>query len=265
MNKVAIFGLGYNEKRPKPYLVKWKVSGRHKTRAFRTKLEAQKFHRRLQRALEDGLDFSSSTGLPVSWTKSLTSFVSCAEEFIAMKWGTLSPRSRESLTNNTAVVVHELLRERGKNKYNRTDVIRVIRQDILSLNKPVITTELEEENKHFIYKSSVKLNEIDTTTISITLTNLNVLQHNKKPVATDTYRLRKQAYGQVLDHDYRNQYISENPMNRVKMAREVDSTEIDPKTVLTPERCREITIAVSNLSGNKSVQEMLKQLAKLYR
>lgn len=127
MNKVSIFSLGYNQKRPKPHLVKWTASGRHKTRAFKTKSEAQKFHRRLQRALEDGLDFSSSTGLPVSWTKSLTSFVSCAEELIAMKWGTLSPRSRESLTNNTAVVVYELLRDRGKSKFNRTDVIRVIR------------------------------------------------------------------------------------------------------------------------------------------
>ena len=180
MNKVAVFSLGYNEKRPKPYLVKWTVSGRHKTRAFRTKAEAQKFHRRLQRALEDGLDFSSSTGLPVSWTKSLTSFVSCAEEFVAMKWGSPSPRSRESLTNNTSVVVYELLRERGKSKYTRTDVIRVIRKNILSLHKPETTSELEEEIKHFIYKSSVKLNEIDTTAISVALTNLNMLQHNKK-------------------------------------------------------------------------------------
>lgn len=262
MNKVAIFSLGYNEKRPKPYLVKWTVSGRHKTRAFRTKAEAQKFHRRLQRALEDGLDFSSSTGLPVSWTKSLTSFVSCAEEFVAMKWGAHSPRSRESLTNNTAVVVYELLRERGKSKYSRTDVIRVIRKNILSLNKPTTTTELEEEIKHFIYKSSVKLNEIDTTAISVALTNLNMLQHNKKPVASDTYRLRKQAFGQVLDHAYRNQYISENPMKRVKMTRKVDSTEIDPKTVFSPERCREIVIAVSNFSGNKNVLKNAQTISK---
>ena len=262
MNKVAIFSLGYNERRPKPHLVKWTVSGRHKTRAFRTKAEAQKFHRRLQRALEDGLDFSSSTGLPVSWTKSLTSFVSCAEEFVAVKWGSLSPRSRESLTNNIAVVVYELLRERGKNKYKRTEVIRVIRKNILSLNKPEATTELEEEIKHFIYKSSVKLNEIDTTAISLTLTNLNLLQHNKKPVASDTYRLRKQAFGQVLDHAYRNQYISENPMKRVKMTRKVDSTEIDPKTVLSPERCREIVIAVSNLPGNKNVIKNAQTISK---
>ena len=262
MNKVAIFSLGYNERRPKPHLVKWTVSGRHKTRAFRTKAEAQKFHRRLQRALEDGLDFSSSTGLPVSWTKSLTSFVSCAEEFVAIKWGSLSPRSRESLTNNIAVVVYELLRECGKNKYKRTEVIRVIRKNILSLNKPETTSELEEEIKHFIYKSSVKLNEIDTTAISLTLTNLNLLQHNKKPVASDTYRLRKQAFGQVLDHAYRNQYISENPMKRVKMTRKVDSTEIDPKTVLSPERCREIVIAVSNLPGNKNVIKNAQKISK---
>jgi hypothetical protein len=54
-------------------------------------------------------------------------------------------------------------------------------------------------------------------------------------------------------------------MKRVKMARKVDSTEIDPKTVLTPEQCREIAIAVSNFSGNKNVLKMLKQLVKLFR
>ena len=262
MNKVAIFSLGYNEKRPKPHLVKWTVSGRHKTRAFRTKAEAQRFHRRLQRALEDGLDFSSSTGLPVSWTKSLTSFVSCAEEFVAMKWGTLSPRSRESLITNVAVVVYELLRDRGKNKFNRTAVIRVIRKNILSLNKPETTTEIEDAIKHFIYKSSVKLNEIDTTAISLALTNLNLIQRTKKPVASDTYRLRKQAFGQVLDHAYRSQYISENPMKRVKMTRKVDSTEIDPKTVFSPEKCREIAIAVSNISGNKNVAKNAETISK---
>jgi ABC-type multidrug transport system fused ATPase/permease subunit len=159
-------------------------------------------------------------------------------------------------------VVYELLRERGKNKYKRTEVIGVIRKNILSLNKPETTTELEEEIKHFIYKSSVKLNEIDTTAISLTLTNLNLLQHNKKPVASDTYRLRKQAFGQVLDHAYRNQYISENPMKRVKMTRKVDSTEIDPKTVLSPERCREIVIAVSNLPGNKNVIKNAQTISK---
>jgi integrase len=159
-------------------------------------------------------------------------------------------------------VVYELLRERGKNKYKRTEVIGVIRKNILSLNKPETTSELEEEIKHFIYKSSVKLNEIDTTAILLTLTNLNLLQHNKKPVASDTYRLRKQAFGQVLDHAYRNQYISENPMKRVKMTRKVDSTEIDPKTVLSPERCREIVIAVSNLPGNKNVIKNAQTISK---
>jgi integrase len=89
-----------------------------------------------------------------------------------------------------------------------------------------------------------------------------MLQHNKKPVASDTYRLRKQAFGQVLDHAYRNQYISENPMKRVKMARKVDSTEIDPKTVLSPERCREIVIEVSNFSGNKNVLKNAQTISK---
>ena len=162
MNKVAIFSLGYNERRSKTHLVKWMVSGRHKTRAFRTKAEAQKFHHRLQRALEDGLDFSSNTGLPVTWTKPLTSFVSCAEEYTATKWGSLSPRSRESLTACTAVVVYELLRTRGKSKFPRAKVGRVIKDNILSLNKPSEVTDEEKEIINYVTSCSAKLNEIDT-------------------------------------------------------------------------------------------------------
>jgi integrase len=250
MNKVAIFSLGYNEKRPKPHLVKWTVSGRHKTRAFRTKAEAQKFHRRLQRALEDGLDFSSNTGLPVTWTKSLTSFVACAEEYIATKWGSLSPRSRESLTACTAVVVYELLRTRGKSKFPRANVVRVIRDNILSLNKPSEVTDEEKEIISYVMSCSAKLNEIDTKTIATALFNLNLKLSDSKPVAADTYRLRKQAFGAVLDHAYCNQYIKENPMKRVKMTRKMDATEIDPKTVLSPEKCREIQKGMENYQGD---------------
>jgi hypothetical protein len=48
----------------------------------------------------------------------------------------------------------------------------------LSLNKPAVTTELEEEIKHFIYKSSVKLNEIDKL-IDIER-DLNIFDRNNK-------------------------------------------------------------------------------------
>ena len=41
MIKLAMFSLGYNERRPKAHHVKVTISGRHKTRAFRTKAEAQ--------------------------------------------------------------------------------------------------------------------------------------------------------------------------------------------------------------------------------
>jgi integrase len=51
-------------------------------------------------------------------------------------------------------------------------------------------------------------------------------------------------------------------MKRVKMTRKVDSTEIDPKTVLSPERCREIVIAVSNLPGNKNVIKNAQNISK---
>jgi integrase len=45
-------------------------------------------------------------------------------------------------------------------------------------------------------------------------------------------------------------------------ARKVDSTEIDPKTVFSPERCREIVVEVSNSSGNKNVLKNAQTISK---
>ena len=137
------------------------------------------------------------------------------------------------------MVVYELLRTRGKSKFPRANVVRVIRDNILSLNKPSEVTD-EEKIISYVMSCSAKFNEIDTKTIATALTNLNLKLSDSKPVAADTYRLRKQAFGAVLDHAYCNQYIKENPMKRVKMTRKMDATEIDPKTVLSPEKCRAI-------------------------
>ena len=46
------------------------------------------------------------------------------------------------------------------------------------------------------------------------------------------------------------------------MNRKVDSTEIDPKTVISPERCQEIIIASSNLTGNKNVIKNAQKISK---
>src|ERR687898_2983061 len=51
------------------YHVKWRVSGRDKTRSFATKAQAERLKARLQMAVIEGVEFDLVTGLPVSWIK----------------------------------------------------------------------------------------------------------------------------------------------------------------------------------------------------
>ena len=49
------------------YRVKWRVNGRDKTRAFKTRAQADRLRSRLQVAANDGELFDIATGLPASW------------------------------------------------------------------------------------------------------------------------------------------------------------------------------------------------------
>ena len=95
MLKVQIFNVTKNEKRPLPYRLKWRVGDRDKSKSFKRKGEGDAFKRKLERALEDGLSFSPSTGLPELWGKTLKTFAEVAREHSAcLLYTSPSPRDR---------------------------------------------------------------------------------------------------------------------------------------------------------------------------
>ena len=117
MLKVQIFNVPKNEKRPLPYRLKWRVGDRDKSKSFKRKGEGDAYKRKLERALEDGLSLSPSTGLPELWGKTLKTFAEVAREHSASRWHEWSPTSCVSHTESIATVIYELLRPYGASKY----------------------------------------------------------------------------------------------------------------------------------------------------
>ena len=54
-------------KRARPWLVRWRVEGKHRTRSFRTRVEADRFRSHLIRAATEGEPFDSRSGEPTRW------------------------------------------------------------------------------------------------------------------------------------------------------------------------------------------------------
>lgn len=97
------------------YLVKWRVDGRDKTRAFPNKARAQKFHRDLNNAIDARERFDTESGLPVSWIAGDT-VATTAVTYVHSRWKGASPTTRQHYELVFTRVVTALLKP-GTKRY----------------------------------------------------------------------------------------------------------------------------------------------------
>lgn len=82
----------------RPWVLRWKVDGAERSRAFKTKAEADHVRSRLVVAARDGEVFDRATGLPMSWQprpadRRLYEWV---RDWLAEQWPEWQPRTRRS-------------------------------------------------------------------------------------------------------------------------------------------------------------------------
>jgi integrase len=240
-NKVHVFRVQKREGAVRPYIVKWRVEGRDKSNAFYTKREAEDRKRKLERAKEDGLVFSSSTGLPLEWSLGKLSFTDVVAEMSKLKLKSWEARSATSFGDAISASVAYLVQPKFRNQFTRQLKVKVA-QEYIAKNKgtPLPPTQEEQEVIDYYSKYSLRLNEIDSTTIE------NLLEHLGTKLDGTTasnayYRRRHQALNQVLEYAYKKKYLIENPLIRAVFKLETDDNEVLVDDVLDPAQCRTIT------------------------
>jgi integrase len=97
---VAVYGVQRRREdgRRRPWLVRWAVDGRQRSRAFRTRQEAERFRTALFAAAHAGEVFDPETGEPASW-QPLPDQVQThvwARRWLAEQWPEWAPRTRTS-------------------------------------------------------------------------------------------------------------------------------------------------------------------------
>jgi integrase len=82
----------------RPWLVRWRVDGRGRSRSFRTKAEADRYRSRLLIAQQDGQRFDRQTGEPVTWRPAAEQLQvhAWARLWVAEQWHDWAPRTRRS-------------------------------------------------------------------------------------------------------------------------------------------------------------------------
>ena len=98
---IRIWDIQDRTKRPnasRPWVLRWKVDGAERSRAFKTKPEADHVRARLLIAAREGETFDRATGLPLSWQpkpadRRLHEWV---RDWLAEQWPEWQPRTRRS-------------------------------------------------------------------------------------------------------------------------------------------------------------------------
>jgi integrase len=88
----------------RPWVVRWSITGSQRSKAFRTKSEAERYRALLLHAKTTGEPFDPLTGEPESWLPgdSDTQIHAWARQWLAEQWAEWQPRTRNSATEALA-------------------------------------------------------------------------------------------------------------------------------------------------------------------
>lgn len=115
LQRVDVFSIQNRKNDPrvrKPFVVRWAIDGRQRSRSFRTKTEADRFRHELQRAQRGGQRFDARTGEPEGWDLPLAELGvhHWARRWLAEAWPEWQPRTRfsmaEALSRFCALAIH---------------------------------------------------------------------------------------------------------------------------------------------------------------
>ncbi len=95
---VRIWTIQQRQSNVRPWIVRWAIEGKQRSRSFRTKAEADRLRSQLVVAQQNGEPFDPRTGQPLSWTPSTGQMkvYAWARQWVADDWAEWAPRTRDS-------------------------------------------------------------------------------------------------------------------------------------------------------------------------
>ena len=249
MNKVRVFGLQHLPNEVSPWRVKWTINGKPKTRAKRTKAEAELLRSKLIAASAAGEPFDLVSGEPASWSQTTMTFADVAALYSTRKWPRWSAASRRSFVDAVSVSVAALVSPKVKNRPDPTVLSTALRCFVLvpeASRKDEPAPDVAAAMS-WMERASLPLALVTVDEVEAALERCNT-KLDGGTVATATFTRRRQALHAVLEFSVRRKYLRENPLDSSDWQAESPSIEVDRRLVLSPDQCRLAADALKKLS-----------------
>ena len=185
--QVRVFDLQTRNDRPKnPYVVRWIVENKERSRAFPLKVTAEDFRYKIIAAIQDREDFATESGLPRSWDLKTMTLASWTKEWIQEQRSTWEPSTRKTAVEALTLLLLIMV------KPNATAQPATIKKDIA-----VWLMRANVDCPAWLKRFSVSLASIDERACEIAAKKLyektvrkgeELVQVPRKPSTVDRYR-----------------------------------------------------------------------------
>lgn len=252
MQKVSIYDLRHEPARKSPWLVKWSVDSRDKTRSFPTKARAAELHKRLTRAHDTGERFDPATGEPVSWGKRDETVATHTAAYIAAKWDAWAPKSRATAVECLESAVRHLVEPSTVRTMPPLDEVRSYLVDVGLIpvkHRRRQVTAADGKVERWLKGASLPLHDVTPSVVRDALqASCQRLDGTGIVSQSSQARRKSQLHGVFADAVFR-QLIPSNPVTGVKIGLEIhdDDGAIDRRLIMTPAQVRQVADAIGPL------------------
>lgn len=180
-----------DDRRTLPYLVRYTIDGRHRSRSYRTKAEAERYRSELLKAIHVGDRFDLDTGEPESWQLPLADlgFHQWARRWLAEQWAEWQPRTRASSVEALARFASLAVR-------SKADAPEDLRQYLTDALVPDAAQVRDREL--WLERHALTLAELDRETVADLARRLTLRLDGEPLAPTTANRYRTNAHACVL-------------------------------------------------------------------
>ena len=252
------------------YRVRWRHQGRLRERSFPTKKEAERLATEIRRAIEDGLPFDASTGLPEAPSASPDLLAVYTEQWLAGRWQTWKPRTRASELEAAVRIVLHAVRPGSEAPPEgiRAYLSTRLRPDqgstgVLSVPTDPIDRQIwERDCARWVERSSLLLSAMTPAATERLVLKLGLLLDGVTPASATTSRRYRTTLRGLLRDAYEEGLLLADPWTRkvAKAARATVDTTVNLATL--PDRADALRV-IANIRSGHPASETYRQLSSI--
>ena len=263
LQEVSVFGIQdrrATERVKLPWVARYVIDGRHRSKSFRTRAEAERYRSLLLQAVHAGERFDVDIGEPESWKAPLGEehLHVWARRWIEEQWGEWAPRTRASAVEaitRLVVVSIELT----------SDVPDRRRHYIWKSMPPTARDQRSDGEEMWLARHTPRLGELDRTTIASIERNL-MLKLDGTPLAVSTQnRFRTNARACVLAAADAGAFSADVWPTRTRSRRRRKTARmkkgVDMRRLPTPETMERAIAAIDSSNPSSRTYRMMTAVA----